>query len=145
MANVDLKDFYGRYIAGLNSRDWDTVGKLIAEDVHVNGTAYKRENVIAGLKGIADAVPDFYWTVHDLFTDDNRIAARLQDTGTPIKPFLGHEPTGASLNIMEYGSYRVEDGLFIDMWFLIDATTAGAQLRTQAGTVGADVDRESVT
>jgi predicted ester cyclase len=77
-------------------------------------------------------VPDFRWTVQDLFTENNRIAARLHDTGTPVKSFLGHEPTGATINIMEYGSYRVENGVFVDMWFLIDAATAGEQLRSRA-------------
>jgi predicted ester cyclase len=149
MLNTDLKDFYGRYISGLNARDWATVGTLIADDVHVNGTAYKREDVIASLEGITDAVPDFHWTVEDLFTDKNRIAARLQDTGIPVKPFLGHEPTGGALNIMEYGSYRVENGLFVDMWFLIDATTAGEQLRSRAtfqrfDKAAADVHRDPV-
>ncbi len=132
MPDIDLKDFYGRYIAALNDRDFETVRTLIADAVHVNGTAYKRENVIASLEGIVDAVPDFRWTVQDLFTENNRIAARLHDTGTPVKSFLGHEPTGATLNIMEYGSYRVENGVFVDMWFLIDAATAGEQLRSRA-------------
>ena len=132
MPDVDLRDFYGRYIAALNDRDFETVRTLIADAVHVNGTPYKRENVIASLEGIVDAVPDFRWAVQDLFTQDNRIAARLQDTGTPVKPFLGHEPTGATINIMEYGSYRVENGVFVDMWFLIDSATAGEQLRSRA-------------
>ncbi|MNL72803.1 SnoaL-like polyketide cyclase [compost metagenome] len=63
--------------------------------------------------------------------EDDRIAARLQDTGTPAKPFLGHAPTGVSLNVMEYGSYRVRDGYFVDMWFLIDAAAVGDQLRAK--------------
>lgn len=130
MANPDLKAFYGRYIAALNARDFDTIRSLIADEVHVNGTPYKGDDVIASLRGIADAVPDYRWTVQDLFADENRIAARLQDKGKPAKAFLGHEATGASLDIMEYGSYRVEDGRFVDMWFLIDAATAGEQLRT---------------
>jgi len=129
MSNTDLKGFYERYVAGLNARDFDAVGKLIADEVRVNGTTYGRSDVIASLKGIADAVPDFHWTVEDLFTDDNRIAARLQDTGTPVKPFLGADPTGRALDIMEYGSYRVENGVFVDMWFLIDAAAAAQQLK----------------
>ncbi len=87
----------------------------------------------ASLKSILDAVPDYHWTIEDLFTDENRIAARLQDTATPVKPFLGQQPTGASLNIMEYGSYRAEKGQFVEMWFLMDSATAAAQL--QAGAV----------
>ncbi|NTA13995.1 hypothetical protein [Agrobacterium tumefaciens] len=45
MSNIDLKEFYDRYIAGLNARDFDTVAKLIADDVRVNGPAYKRKDV----------------------------------------------------------------------------------------------------
>lgn len=149
MPEIDLKNFYGRYIAAINARDFDTVGTLIADEVRVNGTACKREDVIASLKGIVDATPDFRWTVQDLFTEDHRIAARLQDTGTPVKPFLGHEPTGALLDIMEYGSYRTENGVFVDMWFLMDAATAGEQLRRRmvsngAGQAAADVGRGPV-
>jgi hypothetical protein len=81
------------------------------------------------LQGIVDAVPNFEWKVEHLFTEDTRIAARLHDSGTPVKSFLGHEPTGASLSLMEYDSYRVENGLFVDMRFLLDAATADEQLK----------------
>ncbi len=131
MSNANLSDFYGRYIAALNARDFDTVRTLIAADVRVNGVAYKREDVVASLADITDAVPDFRWTIKDLFTDEGRIAARLRDTGTPVKPFLGHDPTGGALDIIEYGSYRVVESLFVDMWYVIDAATAGEQLQSQ--------------
>lgn len=132
MTNPDLETFYGRYISALNVRDFATVATLIADEVQVNGTSYKREDVVTSLESMADAVPDFHWTVEDLFTDEHRVAARLHDTGKPVKPFLGHEPTGATFSIIEYGSYRVENGRFVDMWFLIDAATAGEQLRSAA-------------
>jgi predicted ester cyclase len=129
MSNADLKGFYGRYIAALNARDFDVVETLVADDVHVNGKPYQRKDVIASLEGIVAAVPDFFWTVQDLFTEEGRIAARLHDTGTPVKPFLGQEPTGAPFAITEYGSYRVSDGLFVDMWFLMDSAAVAEQLR----------------
>ena len=129
MSNIELKALYGRYIAALNARDFAAVEPLIAPEVHVNGTPYKRADVLGALKGMVDAVPDYHWTVQDLFVEDGRIAARLHDTGTPVKPFLGHQPTGASLAVIEYGSYRVRDGQFVDMWYLIDAATAGQQLQ----------------
>jgi predicted ester cyclase len=129
MPEANLKEFYRRYIAALNARQFDVVEELVAEDVALNGVPHRRADVLTALRGIADAVPNFVWTVHDLFAEDDRIAARLQDTGTPVKEFLGHEPTGASLDIIEYGSYRVRDGQFVEMWFLMDAATVGAQLR----------------
>jgi len=45
MPNTDLEGFYSRYIAGLNARDWAMVRTLIADNVNLNGRAYKREDV----------------------------------------------------------------------------------------------------
>ena len=130
MSNTDLKEFYGRYIAAINARDLDQVAEMLHDAVTVNGAPAKREDVLAALAGIPDAVPDFHWEVQDLYVEDDRIAARLQDSGTPTKTFLGMEPTGAAIDIIEYGSYRIRDGRFAEMWFLMDATTAGQQLQS---------------
>lgn len=127
----DLKNLYSIYIAALNGREFSALEKLIADDVRVNGVPREREAVIASLEGIADAFPDFVWTVQALLSEDGRIAARLHDTGTPVRQFLGHQPTGASFGITEYGSYQVRDGQFVDMWFLIDAAALGEQLRAK--------------
>ena len=95
----------------------------------MNGVPYKRVDVVASVKAFVDAAPDWTWKIQDLFSEDDRIAARLQDTGTPVKQFLCHEPTGASLDIMEYASYRVRHGRFVEMNFLLDTAAVAAQLR----------------
>ena len=115
MAADDLKNFYGRYIEAINSRQFDLVEQMVAEDVTMNDRPHKRADVLASLRSMVEAVPDWKWTVHELFTEDDRIAARLQDSGTPVKTFLGHEPTGAAVDIMEYASYRVREGQFVEM------------------------------
>lgn len=132
MPEADLQRFYRRYIAAINARQFDVVAEMVHDDVSINGVQHQREDVLASLQGLADAVPDFVWTVQDLFVDGERIAARLRDTGTPTKTFLGQEATGASIDVMEYASYRVRDGRFAEMWFLIDAATAAEQLRLAA-------------
>jgi predicted ester cyclase len=129
MPETDLRDFYRRYIAAINARQFDVVAEIVADDVSINGVPHKRQDVLASLQGLADAVPDFVWNVQDLFVDGDRIAARLRDTGTPTKAFLGQEPTGASIDVMEFASYRVRDGRFTEMWFLMDAAKAAEQLR----------------
>ena len=95
----------------------------------MNGVPHKRADVVASIKGFIASVPDFAWTIQDLLVADGRIAARLQGTGTPVRAFLGHEATGASINIMEYAFHRVRDGRFVEMWFLMDAATVAGQLR----------------
>jgi predicted ester cyclase len=129
MASVDLEEFYRRYIDALNARQFDVVTELVHDDVLMNGKAHKRQDVLASLPGIVDAVPNYVWGLQDLFVVDDRIAARLQNTGTPTKTFLGHEPTGASVNFMEFAAYRVRDRCFTEMWFLMDAQTVAEQLR----------------
>jgi predicted ester cyclase len=129
MLEDDLKSFYRRYIAALNGRQFDVVRELIADEVHMNGVLFQSVDVVASIKAIVEAVPDWTWNIEELFAQDDRIAARLQDTGTPVKQFLGHEPTGASLDIMEYASYRVRHGKFVEMYFLLDTAAVAAQLR----------------
>ncbi|MET7847141.1 hypothetical protein ABZT48_02630 [Streptomyces avermitilis] len=40
-----------------------------------------------------DAVPDLHWELKDLLFDGDRLAARLVDTDTPVKKWLGVAPT----------------------------------------------------
>lgn len=128
MANPDLTEFYTRYIDALNARDAATVESMIHEEVLRLGVPYPREGVMESFKVITDAVPDYRWNIQDLFVVDDRIAVRLQNTGTPIKTFVGHEPTGRSVNFMEFASYRIRDGRFAEMWFLMDEATVASQL-----------------
>jgi predicted ester cyclase len=129
MTRADLRDFYQRYIAAINARQFDVVAEMVHDDVSINGVPRKREDVIASLEGIARAVPDFAWNVQELFVVGDGIAARLRDTGTPTKAFLGQEATGASIDVMEFASYKLRDGRFAEMWFLLDVATAAEQLR----------------
>ncbi len=50
---------------------------------------------------------------------------------------LAHAPAGGAIEIMEYGSCRIDGGLCVAMRFLINAATAGEQLQ------GHRADRQS--
>ena len=129
MSNPDLTDFYTRYIAALNARDIKTVESMLPKEVLRLGVPYPRSGVLDSFRVITDAIPDYRWNIQDLFVVDDRIAVRLQNTGTPIKPFLGHEATGRSLSFMEFASYRISGGRFAEMWFLMDEGAVARQLR----------------
>src|SRR5438105_5010202 len=101
MANPDLTEFYNRYIDAINARDFAIVETLVNEDVLMNGSPRKKADVLASLRSFPAAVPDYRWNVQDLFVVDDRIAARLQNTGTPTKEFLSNPATGKSLDFME--------------------------------------------
>ena len=130
-ANTSLSDFYRRYIASLNERNFDVLETLIADDVAVNGKMHKREDVVAGLHWLTTTVPDYVWKIEDLFTEEERIAVRLRDKGTPVETFLGAAPTGASIEFTEFASYRVQGGQFVEMWYLLDTASIIDQLSKQ--------------
>jgi len=124
----NLHDFYLRYVAAANARDYETIAGLIHDEVTVNGLMCRREDVLASLTGFADIMPDFTWHIEDLFVAEDRIAARLRDTGTPAKEWLGVQATNVSIEITEFASYRLRDGRFAEMWFLMDTSSAIQQL-----------------
>ena len=127
--NNTLNEFYHRYVAALNERNFAVVATLIPDEVMVNGQRNKREDVLAGLKWLTDVVPDYKWHIEDLFIDGERIAVRLRDIGTPAKTFFGAEPTGGSIEFTEFASYRVRGGQFAEMWYLLDTAAITAQLK----------------
>jgi predicted ester cyclase len=125
----DLYEFYRDYIAAANSRDFDAIADIVAERVKLNGNIVKREDIIKEFKKLIEAVPDFTWDIQDLLVDGNSISARLTDTGTPSEnTFFGPNPERKLVEFTEYGSYKVENGYFVEMWYLIDFPSIARQL-----------------
>lgn len=129
MTPSQLAAFYRRYIDAINTRDLDAVADMVHEDVFQNGVAHKRADVLASFHSIVDACPDYHWGLQQLVVQGDLIAARFQNTGTPVKEFFGYQATGRSLNFMEFCQYRVRDGRFADMWFMEDRELIAKQLR----------------
>lgn len=128
VSNDTVRDFYHRYVAAANARDFDTIDTLMHDSILLNGQPVQKEEALAAFKWLTDTVPDYVWHIEDLFVDGNRIAARLRDTGTPAKTFFGAEPTGASIDFTEFASYKLRDGLFSEMWYLLDTAKITEQL-----------------
>ncbi|MET8694479.1 ester cyclase [Streptomyces bauhiniae] len=122
-----LRAFYERYLKALNAHEFDGMGEFIADRTTLNGEPATRDDLLAVQRHDVDAVPDLHWELQELLFDGDRLAARLVNTGTPVKEWLGVEPTGASFEIVEYAIYQVRDGRFAHMAALHDA----AELRRQ--------------
>ncbi|MEU8380920.1 ester cyclase [Streptosporangium sp. NPDC048865] len=129
MTHDDPREFYRHYLGLLNDRRLDELGELFHDTVTLNGRPISRDDVMAAMRYTAtEAVPDLVWTVQDVVVEGDRLAARLIDTGTPVKEWLGIRPTGGSFEIDETAFYRVRDGRIEDMWFVVDTRTAQRQL-----------------
>jgi hypothetical protein len=71
---------------------------------------------------------DFHWETQELAINGDSLAARLINTGTPAKEWLGAAPTGKSIEIVEYAIYRIRDGKFLHMSAIHDAEALQQQL-----------------
>ena len=121
MSDGDLRAFYLRYLDQLNAHEFDAMDEFIADRPTLNGEPATRDDVVAVQQADVDAVPDLHWELRELLFDGDRLGARLVNTGTPAKEWLGVAPTGASFEIVEYAIYQVRDGRFVHMTALHDA------------------------
>ncbi|HUQ59168.1 ester cyclase [Lentzea sp.] len=128
MSDSELREFYLRYINDLNAHRFDRMDRFIDERTTLNGEPATRDDLLAVQKADVDAVPDLHWELEELLFDGDRLAARLVNTGTPVKEWLGVTPTGASFEITEYAIYQVRDGRFVHMTALHDAGELRRQL-----------------
>jgi predicted ester cyclase len=133
MSNPNLREFYDRYIAALNARDFDVMDQFIHDEVTLNGRPATRADILAVLRDEVASVPDLHWVLTNLIVDADRLGAQLVNTGTPAKRFVGVDPTGASFEVVEYAVYQVVDGRFKHMAAIHDAETVKRQLGAARG------------
>jgi predicted ester cyclase len=128
MPNINLREFYDRYIAALNARNFEIMKEFIHDEVTLNGAPVRRDDILAVQRDEVASVPDLHWVLTNLIIDGDRIGAQLINTGTPAKKFVGVEPTGASFEVVEYAVYQVVDGRFRHMAAIHDAEEVKRQL-----------------
>jgi predicted ester cyclase len=80
------------------------------------GAAGERESMLR----FRAAIPDVRFEILELTAEDDRVAARLRITGTPVAAFGDIEPTGEALRIDAVAWFRVRDGRLAEEWFSVD-------------------------
>jgi predicted ester cyclase len=126
---LDPRRFYARYIEALNAHEFDRMNEFVSEHTSHHGEPGTRAAVVEDLEGIVDAVPDFHWEVTEILVHRDRLAVRLTNTGTPVKPWHGVAPSGRSFEIVEYALYRILNGRFVEMSNLHDIESLKQQLQ----------------
>ena len=129
MPDIALRDFYERYIAVLNAHEAHRMEEFVHDRITLHGEPSTRAAVVAQLSGILDAVPDMHWETEEIAVDGERLAARVINTGTPAKEWLGVAPSGRSFEIVEFAIYTIRDGRFLHLSSMHDAETLQKQLK----------------
>ncbi|KAL2126714.1 hypothetical protein VTI74DRAFT_372 [Chaetomium olivicolor] len=130
--SIDIRQFYAEYIACINS------GRM-AEDLHQfckpsgvvwNGTEMSIQQYGDMIQNSLDAISGLYFDVRTLVIDESRqqIAARIEFTGTPVKPFAGGVPNGRSVAFAEHVFYWLEQGKISDVLSIVDWDEYRSQL-----------------
>ena len=123
-----LSAVYREYLACLNTRRWDDLGRFVADDVRYNGEAVGLAGYRAMLEADVDNIPDLQFVPDILLADRDVVSCRLVFHCTPRRRVFGVEPTGAQVSFAEHVFYRMVDAKIADVRSLIDTQAVRDQL-----------------
>jgi len=76
---------------------------------------------------------DFAFTIEDLFSAEDRVAARVTVRGTHDGEFIGRPATGRSFAVTSVGIFRITDGRIAEHWGVFDQLAMLGQLGALSG------------
>ncbi len=124
----DLAEFYARYIACLDGREVEALGRFVHDDVTYNGEPLG----LAGYKAQRQAefrdIPDLRFDVRLVVCDGATIASRIRFDITPQGTLFGLPVGGRRVQFWEHAFYEVEDGRIARVWSVVDRAAIAAQL-----------------
>ena len=128
------EDVVRRYVAALNSGDWDAMPALFAPDAKIHG--------VLGAGGLDVAMPIWRMlhdglamelTIEAMVAAGDTVAARYIERGRFVGPFQGHAPTGRAYQVpaMEWFAFR--DGRIAERWGARDFAAIARQAGIPSG------------
>ena len=76
---------------------------------------------------------DFGFTIEDLFSAEDRVAARVTVRGTHDGEFMGRPATGRSFAVTSVGVFRIAGGRIAEHWGVFDQLAMLGQLGALGG------------
>ncbi|MGV9801420.1 ester cyclase [Mycobacterium sp. NPDC003449] len=128
MADSPLLGVYRDYLACLNARRWDELGRFVADEVIYNGGQLGLSGYRSMLEADTHAIPDLQFVPEILLAGDRVVSCRLFFECTPQRTFLGFAPTGSRVSFPEHVFYRFENRRIVEVWSVIDKETIRQQL-----------------
>ncbi|RYO77695.1 hypothetical protein DL766_002840 [Monosporascus sp. MC13-8B] len=95
-----------------------------------NNKALALDNYRQLMQDAITAIPDINFGVHTLIADEEaqRVAVRLEFTGTPVKAIRDIQPTGRPVHFAEHVTYQFREGKIARVWSLVDWVSYREQL-----------------
>ena len=122
------KQIVRQFFELLDRHDTDRIGQLLVSSTnyyfHIGGMPSVDWNEHKGLlTGVNNAFPDPHHEIVDMVAERDKVAVRLNVTGTHKGEFQGIPPTGKKLSLYEMGFITIIDGKITEGW--ISADTMG--------------------
>ncbi|HEY4091645.1 MAG TPA: ester cyclase [Luteibacter sp.] len=124
----DLAPIYRDYIACLNARDWENLGRFVHADVRHNGIALGLDGYQCMLENDVEQIPDLFFEVRILAVTEPHVAARLWFDVAPKGEFLGLPVNGRKVGFAENVFYAFRDDRIQEVWSIIDKAAIEEQL-----------------
>lgn len=117
---------------GWNEQDFTNVARLLAGELplHVGGethttNAAELETIVARWHA---AFPDFRFDIHSITGDEHVAAVRATLHGTHHGSWAEFPATGRSIAVEHAFFLRVENGVIVEVWEILDRSALHAQL-----------------
>ncbi len=119
MTPQDSKRFMQRFVEFINTASERLAEELIAPDAvfHVPGRAEAMRGpagylaIIGMMRG---GFPDIQWTLEQLITEGDMLAARFTMRGTHKGDFFGVPPSGRPIQVQAMNFYRIAGGTIVE-------------------------------
>jgi predicted ester cyclase len=137
MSTEANKAIANRVVEGINQHDLSVIDEVIAADAvdHAApaGMPQTRETAKEFLSMILAAFPDFQYTVEFTVAEGDRVAQRLNGSGTMRGEFMGMPATGKHATWTETHVSRFANGKIVEHWASVDQAGMMQQLGLMPG------------
>ncbi|KAI1312074.1 SnoaL-like polyketide cyclase-domain-containing protein [Xylaria venustula] len=131
LSTRELEDTYRAYISCINAQTMATdLPRFCHPRVTHNAKRLSLEEYRLLIQEAFTAIPDIVFGIDTVVADERaqRVAVRLQFTGTPTGRISGAEPTGRNVRFSEFVTYAFRDGKIDRVWSIVDWKSYRQQL-----------------
>lgn len=120
--SAESEEVVRNFIDAINTRDWDLLETLVAEDIVRHSastpgiTVASRDDFTRFLRADLESVPDAMQEVDIMFASGNMVAVRARYLGTQTGQLGPFPPSGESIDLPFIGLLRIEDGRVQEIW-----------------------------
>ena len=112
------------YDEGINRRDAIAAAAFYTVDAKNHGRTVGREGMRKVFEALFTTFPDFLYRIEETTADNERVVCKVTMTGThrgePTLPEVfngmlkGVAPTGERVTVLQYHSFRIQDGMIAE-------------------------------